>query len=243
MVIGDILKNLGFDEKEAKAYLALLELGTATPLKISQKSDIKRPTTYLVLQALEEKGMVSRVVRGKKTLFAPQHPQKLVAEAELRLKNLQEVVPQLESLFRKEEAGPRIMIYEGIKEIDHAIDEWFAVGGEAVFISTLKLSIAVFPETFRKLELTSLSENFRVREIIDDTEESRKYYEKVSGEFRKVRFLSQKLMPFEVYVAMFGDKVMITSVKKDYFAVAIESEEISRAFRKIYEVLWENSVE
>ena len=59
-----LYKNLieaGFSEKEAKVYLALLELGEGNIAKITQKSGIKRATVYLEIEALKSKGYVSLV--------------------------------------------------------------------------------------------------------------------------------------------------------------------------------------
>lgn len=243
MTIQDTLYNLGFDKKEAGIYLALLELGEATVLAISKKSGIKRPTAYLILQSLEEKAFVSRVIRGKKTLFSPQHPRKLVTEAELRLKELQEVVPQLESLFHKEDGRPRVKIYEGRTELDRAYDESFLVKGEILYMSTLKLSMEVFARTFKKVEYMTPSPEFRIRELVDESEESRKYAEQVRGPYHGVRFIPKELLPFEVDIGIFENHTLITSLKKEYFTVAIESEEVERAFRTIFEVMWQAAKE
>lgn len=238
MTIPDTLKNLGLEQKEAVIYLALLELGEATILTISQKSSIKRPTAYLVLRSLEEKGFVSRIVRGKKTLFSAQHPKKLLTEAELRLKELQEIVPQLESLFHREEGRPRVMIYEGKSELDRAYDESFIAKGEIIYMGTLGLSMGVFPRTFKKVEFVTPSPEFRIRELVDESEESRKYADEVRGPYHGVRFIPKELLPFEVDIGVFGNRTLISSVKKEYFTIGIESEEITRAFRTIFEVMW-----
>lgn len=74
----DSLKHIGLNEKEAQIYLSLLELGKATVLSVSKRSGIKRPTAYLVLESLVEKGFVSRIIKGKKTFFSSQNPKKLL---------------------------------------------------------------------------------------------------------------------------------------------------------------------
>lgn len=237
----ETLRNLGLENKEIEAYLALLKLGEATVLEISKRSGVKRPTTYLVLNSLESKGFVSRTVRSKKTYFLPQHPKKLITEAELRLKELNEIVPQLESVFQKASGRPRVMIYEGKEELDRANDEIFVVKGEVLFMGTLRLSKSAFPRTFRKFEYTTLSKEFNSRELIDDSEEGRQYAKEVSKPFREVKFIPKELLPFEVDMCIFGNRTLITSVKKEYFTVAIESDEISRAFRTIFEVMWKTA--
>ena len=59
------LKHIGLNEKEIQIYLSLLELGSSTVLAIAKRSGIKRPTAYLVLQSLVEKGFASRIIKGK----------------------------------------------------------------------------------------------------------------------------------------------------------------------------------
>ncbi len=238
MAIQEVLKDLGLEEKEVLIYLALLELGEATVLSIAQKSGIKRPTAYVILQVLEEKGFVSRVVRGKKTFFTPQHPQKLITETELRLKELKASMPQLEALFHKEEGKPRVLMYEGKEKLDRAFDEVFVVRGESLYMGTLKLSQEAFPRTFQKISYATLSPNFKMREFIDESEESRAYARKVSGPYHKIRFMPREFLPFEIDVGIFGNRTLITSVKKEFFTISIESEEISKAFRTIFEVMW-----
>lgn len=239
MALQELFSNLGLEKNEADTYLTLLELGEATVLQISKKTAVKRPTLYLVLRSLEEKGYASRIVRGKKSFFSPQHPQKLLTEAELRMKELKEAVPQLESLFHKASGRPRIMIYEGKDALDRAYDEWFLVKGEMAYMGTLQLSMGALPRTYKKMEWITLSPEFSSRELIADSPEAQEYVKKVSGPYRQIRFLPKEFLPFESDIGIFGSRVLITSVKKEYFTVSIESEEISHAFRNIFDVMWQ----
>ena len=238
MKLQDTLQNLGFGVKETSIYLALLELGEATILEISRKAAVKRPTTYLILRSLEEKGLVSRIIRGKKTLFSAQHPEKLVTEAELRLKELKEIVPQLASLVHTSEGRPRVMIYEGKDTLDRAYDEAFLVRGEILLIDTHQLSYEIFLRTYKKFEYVTLSPEFKIRELVDESEAARAFAAKVREPFYGVRFMPKELSPFELDIGIFGNRVLISSVKKEYFTVGIESDEISRAFRTIFELMW-----
>ena len=232
------LKHIGLNEKEIQIYLSLLELGSSTVLSIAKRSGIKRPTAYLVLESLVEKGFVSRVIKGKKTLFSPQNPKKLITEGELRLKELQEIVPQLEIMFRKRKERPRIKIFEGKDELDRAYDELFLLKGEALFISTNKLSMETFPRTYQKQDFSPRSSEFRFRELLDESETSLEYANKVRGEYHDVRFIPKKFLPFDADIGIFGNHTLITSVKKEYFTIDIESKEIARAFRTIFEMMW-----
>jgi predicted transcriptional regulator len=234
----DSLKHIGLNEKESQIYLSLLELGSSTVLTISKRSGIKRPTAYLVLQSLVEKGFASRVIKEKKTFFSPQHPKKLITESELRLKELQEVVPQLEIMFRKRKERPQIRIFEGKDELDRAYDDLFFIKGNALFMGTSKLSMEAFPRSYQKQQLMSRSQEFTIRELVDESKEGMDYANKVRGEYHEFRFIPKKFLPFEADIGIFGNHTLITSVKKEYFTIDIESKEIARAFRTIFEMMW-----
>lgn len=234
----DSLKHIGLNEKEIQIYLSLLELGSSAVLAIAKRSGIKRPTAYLVLQSLVEKGFVSRVIKGKKTFFSPQNPKKLITESELRLKELQEIVPQLEIMFRKRKERPQIRIFEGREELDRAYDDLFLTKGEAVFMGTNKLSMEAFPKSYQKQDFTPRSSEFRMKELIDESKGSLEYANRVRGQYHDVRFIPKKLLPFEADIGIFGNHTLITSVKKEYFTIDIESKEIARAFRTIFEMMW-----
>lgn len=238
MEIRDIFKNLGLTDKEITVYLALIELGEASVAKIAGKATIKRPTCYVVLSELEKKGYVSRVPKQKAILFVAQHPRKLLTEAELQVKELQIIVPQLESLFQKGGDKPRVAIYEGKEKLDSAYDESFIVKGEVLYMSTLKLSQAVFERTFRKMDSVKLSKDYRMRELVDESEEGLAYIKKNQSEFRQIRMIPEELLPFEVDIGIFANKVLITSLKKEFFTVSIQSNEINQAFRALFEGFW-----
>ena len=52
--ITETLINLGLNEKQAKVYLALLQLGQAGVTAVAEKAGTKRPTTYLILEELRQ---------------------------------------------------------------------------------------------------------------------------------------------------------------------------------------------
>lgn len=63
--LAKIFENIGFDQKESKTYLALLELGQGTATKISKQAQLKRAIIYHVLERLKKKGVRSRAQRRK----------------------------------------------------------------------------------------------------------------------------------------------------------------------------------
>ena len=69
------IEKLGLSEKEAKVYLASLELGPSPVQVISQKSKVNRATTYVVIDSLMAMGLMSTYDEGKKTFFTSESPE------------------------------------------------------------------------------------------------------------------------------------------------------------------------
>ncbi len=58
-LIAQIKSNLGFSEKKAKIFLALLQLGETNVIEIAQKAKLKRTTVYNILPELVDEGLVA----------------------------------------------------------------------------------------------------------------------------------------------------------------------------------------
>ena len=74
------LNYLGLNEKEAKVYLAALELGKSSVQNIAKKADVNRATTYVVIEALIKRGLMSSANENKKQYFIAEAPEKLKSQ-------------------------------------------------------------------------------------------------------------------------------------------------------------------
>lgn len=239
MEIKQVLSDIGLGEKQIAVYLAVLELGQTTVLEIAKKSGIKRPTAYVILNELSAKGLVSKVLQNKRVYFIAEHPRKLITETELKLRELRMAVPVLESFLDRKDDKPRIKIFEGKENLDLAYDASFVHKGEVLYMSTIKYSKELFPRTFRKLEIMKGNADFRTRELADDSEDGRRYQRDTQSPNRQIRFIPKNFLPFDVDIGIFGNTVLITSVKEEYFTVSLQSREIAQAFKMLFEAMWQ----
>jgi sugar-specific transcriptional regulator TrmB len=63
------IRKLGLSEKEAKVYLACLELDDVTVQNIAKKTGLSRPTTYRVLESLKDKGLINKFSQKSKGII------------------------------------------------------------------------------------------------------------------------------------------------------------------------------
>jgi sugar-specific transcriptional regulator TrmB len=115
MNVNQVLQNIGLSEKEAKVYLVLLEFQEALPSTIAKRADIKRPTTYVILERLVKKGLVSHF-RSEKTKvkhYRALNPNFLVESQQEKTEDLIKALPKLLNLNDKYESPPQMTVYEG----------------------------------------------------------------------------------------------------------------------------------
>ncbi|MCX6712822.1 MAG: helix-turn-helix domain-containing protein, partial [Candidatus Vogelbacteria bacterium] len=85
MPLEQYLQAIGLSDKEAKVYLANLQLGPSPIQDISRQSGLKRSTVYEIVKTLKDKGLIQTTQHDKKKLFIAEEPANLA----LYLKQLQ----------------------------------------------------------------------------------------------------------------------------------------------------------
>src|SRR3989338_8155759 len=112
----EALGKFGMSEKEAKTYLAALELGEGTASDISIKSALPRTLTYDILERLIDLGIVGYTIRLNKKYFHAANPEELLSILREKEESVRKVMPSLEEIYRmKGVKRPRVEIYEGIE--------------------------------------------------------------------------------------------------------------------------------
>jgi len=111
------VENLGLNKKEGRVYLALLSLGKTTAYNVSIKSGLKKPTTYVILEQLVEKGFALKIPRDKKQLFVAESPQKCLAVMREKLEFSEDAMPELLAIKKQEGTKANVAYFDGIKGI------------------------------------------------------------------------------------------------------------------------------
>ncbi len=128
----NILKKLGFSDKEAKIYLSLLSLGPSSVRKLAEISEINRGTAYDILKSLQDKGIVSYYNKDTKQYFVAENPEKLHDLVKKQQDELSSVDSQLEKMISELHAlhnkgGDRpVARYYGKNEINKILEDVLA---------------------------------------------------------------------------------------------------------------------
>lgn len=238
MDLNEVLTRLGLDGKQASVYLALLELGNASVLSIAKKAGLKRPTTYLVLDSLEDRGLVSQVPQHKKTLYSAEAPEKLFADLIKKQELLKRFMPNLEALHNQKKEKPKVQLFQGKDGVMGVYEKIYATG-EVCFFATLGDLDRVLPGVTKEVARRSRVGALKVREILTGTKEDREFAKTVKlGAYYQMRFAPEG-KPFLTDNAIFGNSVAFFSFNIELFAVVITSKEIATSLRTLFEMAWE----
>ena len=120
------LIEIGFADKEAMVYLALLEMGPSTVSEIGRQAKINRTTGYDIVEMLCSKGLANALGEGSIKKYVAENPEKIIAlsqaqfeEAKNQFEASKKLLPELKSIFQKAEK-PRVKFYEGKEEMKQA---------------------------------------------------------------------------------------------------------------------------
>src|SRR3989338_9529620 len=179
MNLRPILYKIGLNEKEANIYLACLEHGPETITNIARLSGCKRSTLYYIIEGLLKKVFLIVVRRKQKTLYDAEKPKKLLTAIRARERELEQLLPELESIRRSHHPIPYVEIYEGEESIRNVYDEIYSYinnKNEVCFLTSINDLKAYAPYTLDNYfaKLKSLK-NYKVRELIYDDEHGKKY--------------------------------------------------------------------
>lgn len=152
-MLDKILQQLGMSDKEAKVYLAALELGSAPMQIIAHKAGVNRATTYVHVEELIKKGLMSSVIRGKKRYFNAEPPEQLVRLLEIKKKDLEikqetfeKHLPEFQALFNLMEEKPKVRFFEGIEGIKAIQKDILTTKSDEIKeITDLDASYEIFP--------------------------------------------------------------------------------------------------
>lgn len=243
MILEKALQEYGLNQKEAKVYLATLELGKATVAEISKKAGLKRPTVYLILEDLLEIGIISRLPNVKKTQFYAENPEFLLTILENREGSIKNILPTLKAMYSTlDKHKPKMRFYEGREGLNKIYDELRQSKKYILFYGSIKDIKANFPDSFLTLEQIKKM-NIPVKEIVTSDPvdiEYAKIIDKFDNPKHQIRTVKQGIY-FILDSAIFDDKIMIISVKEDYFGVVIDSKDIAYSFKILYELAWQSA--
>ncbi|MBI4171020.1 MAG: hypothetical protein HY514_04945 [Candidatus Aenigmarchaeota archaeon] len=230
------LIEAGLSKREAEAYINLLRLKEATAAQISKMSGEQRTNTYDTLNSLIKKGMTSTVIKGNKKFFIPADPESLVSFIEQKKKAVEEVLPDLKSIYKPLKSRPKVEVYEGKEGAKNVISM-----GTRETVKTGKEIIGIGIDQYRT---RSLFPEFHKRwyKQMEKLGIKGRYLSMEGAKQIKIKGFNMRFLPkgykSPVVTVIFGNKVTFWLMFEIITVIVVDSEEVAESYRSYVDILW-----
>lgn len=243
------LEHLGMSDKESRVYLAALEMGPSPVQDISHKAHVNRATTYVMIESLSSRGLMSTFQKGKKRFYSAENPDRLMTIVEREQKVLAEkqselmkAMPMLEALYNAEGAKPQVRYLEGVEGVKTVRALFEKLSGD--FIEIVPMDdvhetgeLMGGEREVHHAVLRSRGTKYRVLAITKNTDPLC-LPDMGEGAWK---MLPPEKFPIHGSIVVRKDYVFLFSYKSGILSVVLRSQEIADAVRALFELAWDGA--
>jgi len=234
------LKQIGIEEKQAKIYLACLELGATSVKEMAKKAGVKRTTIYDIIDEMVDSGLIKTTTKGKKKKFIASEPDELRAILRKREAIFEQIMPQLGLINNSGSIKPKVWFYEGVEGLKKVYDDTLE-HGDLIMYQWASNDIFDAIETDWLFDYVRRRVKSKIQAlcIATNSPEIRDFQMKDKKQLRKIRIVPKEQFPFKIELDIYGDRVAMIS-GREKFGVIIESKSIASTLKMIFKLCWEN---
>lgn len=238
-----ILEAVGLDDKEARLYLTGLHIGSAPASEYGKRSKLNRITSYNALEGMVQKGIftMERKMRGK--YYSPVAPEYLSIEARKNAEALERSLPELRSLQGAKHRSPHVRFFEGWEGVRKVYEDSLTASGELLNFANSAAVREFWPGYDEEYVEERVRRGVYLRGIAPDDAAGRKVHGEDRKRLREIRLVPAKDFDFTNEINIYDHKVAICSFADagEVFGVIIESQEVAKTQRQIFEMAWRYS--
>lgn len=241
------LIEFGLNEKEAEVYLALLELEVAAVSEIAKTANINRSSTYVVLESLKKKGLVSTSEDKKVQNYVATSPELLLQEAKDKAKRAEEIknkisdiVPELKGLYKDTKDKPKVKIFEGKQGLINSFEDTLNNKEKIMRVSSsaenlFKVLSDYLPQYVQRriklgIKMYGIHPNDKIgRALIA-----------ASPKFDEAILIPKKKYKLSADVAIYDNKINYMSTIEG-ISIIIESQEMADIMKNIFDLAFEEA--
>lgn len=236
-----ILRSIGFLESEIATYLASLHQGPSTVLELTKYTGLSRQATYVVIDGLTERGIMSSVMRGKKKYYVAEDPDKLLSYAQRketemkdRLADLEHMLPELKLKVGGEK--PIVKLFEGKDGYRTVVEDIIASKSKTIEeIMDLEARASVIS----KDESAGILQHLRKAGVtLRGLYGGRPRTQVVSGD--RI-YLPDEEGGFNACVAVYGEKVALFTYEGKMYSIMIENKALAQTIRILFSYAFKGS--
>ena len=239
-MIINTLEQIGLDRKQARIYLACLELGEASIKDIAKKSGIKRTTIYDFIDEMVNEGYIKTTSRGVKIKYVAVKPEELRILIKKKEALLAQILPDLKSLSNVGRRRPKMIFYEGAEGLRATYEDTLKYGDKMMYgwASEDILGVLGIDWAMDYIE-RRVKTGMATQVIMPHTKTMESFYNLDKQHLRESKMVDKQKYPMKIEINIYGSRVAIMSAR-DKIGLIIESEPIASTMKTIFKLCWDN---
>ncbi len=237
------LKTLGLTNSQIKIYLFLLQNGLSSPPQIAKATGIARTNCYNILQDLEFQGLIMVNQNNNKKEYIAKDPESLLQTIQQKKETIQQILPDLRSLYTTQKNKPSIQFYDGWDQVQQIY--WQATTSKEIYaIGSTKRLVDIDAKFFNKFEKRLAELGVVLNDIVtpDSSEIALTTKEVLKGLY------SHKTLPLQkgdllTDVLIWDDNIALVTLKKPIFGTVITNKEIAKTFKIFFKLIWKGAID
>lgn len=242
------LIDFGLSDKEARVYLALLELGPSSVTEVARRAKVARTNTYHLLTALLSYGLVSSSEGESKAIYSAEKPERFLYfmqerlnEAERHYKEAEELMPELKTIYHDPDKKLSVRYYEGVEGIITAYEDTLTAKSKILGCASVEHEHSFFSGYFPTYYERRTKKGIEVECFLAEAEDSLRI-KGLDNQYLRTTRIVPKEFTISPEINIYDNKVAILSLKEK-FGVIIESHEVAGAFKKMFFLAYERAGE
>ncbi len=243
------LLSLGLKNEEIDIYLTLLKLKQALLSEIARELGVNRTTLYPYIDGLLKRSLVRKSIKGKRIVYVPESPKKLLDIKRGQDKLLSFALPELEKMFSDIKEKPEVLFFSGKRSISDIYDKMTQNPGFLYSIFSPKEYFKLFNENDGEKFLQNIEKyGIELKELVPNDKDGKEYkeygYTPLLGKPFKFKKHEVRILPKDINIEndilINSSSIALVSPKTET-AIWIQNESLSNTFKSIFNFLWQLS--
>lgn len=237
------LKAFGLDEKDVRVYLAGVELGPASVLDLSRRTELPRTTLYPILERLCHHGVFRHGKNKKTTVYTAESPETLERIMEERQTLFTKSLPVLETLKHTAAQGSGVTIYEGSDGFKRLWKQLLRSGVKEYRLITTGVGLLDYvkePYIVKQVIAERIARGIKSKQLISMSRDARKIVEKDAEELRESRFLPEGTV-LPATVVIFGGFVAFITTRRENTMILLTSGDVAITYQTLFDLIWDKA--
>jgi len=233
-----MLIEYGLRKTEAEIYIVCLRLGNSTVYKIAEKVGLPKSTVYDTLKSLNEKGLITYIIKSGVKYFEAVNPEKLIDILEEKKAKISEVIPKLKEIQEKIVEKPEVNVYYGKEGLKTILQDVLKIKKDFLIMGNFGEFEKYF-DFYSSLFVKQRVKNKIICMLIEEKSKKNLELKKNDKKEKRITKFLDGIQDLKSEIYVYGDKIaLLTLMEEEPVGVVIKNKEMAKLMRFIFEKVW-----